>query len=66
MLSRVELKGLFHIDATYKIVQYNFPLIVLGVTDINRTFHPICFMFTSHETEDDDDHFFDRLLIECD
>ena len=66
MLSRVELKGMFHIDATYKIVKYNFPLIVLGVTDINRTFHPICYMFTSHETEDDYDHFFDRLLIECD
>lgn len=31
-------KGVFHLDATYKIVKYCYPLIVLGLTDIQRQF----------------------------
>ena len=65
MLSRVESHGMFHVDATYKIVKYNYPLIVLGVTDMQRVFHRICYMFTSHEQEQDYDHFFKTLLNEC-
>ena len=65
MLSRVEQNGTFHIDGTYKIVKYNFPLIVLGITDMERQFHPIAFMFTSHEQEQDYDHFFDCILQKC-
>jgi hypothetical protein len=65
MLSRVEQNGTFHIDGTYKIVKYNFPLIVLGITDMERHFHPIAYMFTSHEQEQDYDHFFDSLLQKC-
>jgi hypothetical protein len=38
MLSRVELNGMFHLDATYQIVKYNFPLIIFGVTDITRNY----------------------------
>ena len=49
--------GIFHLDATYKIIKNSFPLIVLGVTDIKRQFFPICFMFSSHETEIDYDFF---------
>jgi hypothetical protein len=30
MMAKVELNGMFHIDATYKIVKYNYPLIILG------------------------------------
>jgi hypothetical protein len=59
MLSKVELNGMFHLDATYQIVKYNFPFIILGVTDITRQFHPICYMFTSHEQQCDYEHFFD-------
>ena len=49
--------GLFHLDATYKIVKYNYPLIVFGFSDLAHRFHPIFFMYTSHETEADYDHF---------
>ncbi|CAF1023345.1 unnamed protein product [Brachionus calyciflorus] len=49
--------GMFHLDATYKIVKYNYPLIVFGITDIKHKFFPICFMFTSHEQEEDYDFF---------
>ena len=65
MLSRVEQNGMFHIDGTYKIIKYNFPLIVLGITDMERQFHPIAFMFTSHEQEQDYVHFLGSLLNEC-
>ena len=65
LLSRVESDGMFHIDATYKIVKYNYPLIILGITDMERRFHPICYMFTSHEQEVDYDHFFDTLILAC-
>jgi hypothetical protein len=54
-------KGVFHIDATYKIVKYNYPLIVLGYTDLNRTFFPVSFMFTSHEQTADFEHFFESF-----
>jgi hypothetical protein len=53
MLLRVEQNGTFHIDGTYKIVKHNFPLIVLGITDIERKFHQIAYMFTSHEQKQD-------------
>jgi hypothetical protein len=53
MMSRVELNGMFLVDANYKIVKYNFPLIILGITDMERRFHPICYMFSSHEQEVD-------------
>jgi len=65
MMSKFELNEMFHIDATYKIIKYNYPLIILGITDMERRFHPICYMFTSHEQEVDYDHFFDSLLVEC-
>jgi hypothetical protein len=55
---------MFHIDATYRILRTNYPLIVFGFSDLSHKFHPIAFMFTSHETENDYDHFwksFDNL-----
>ncbi|CAF1037438.1 unnamed protein product [Brachionus calyciflorus] len=45
---------IFHIDATYKIVKYCYPVIVFGFTDIARKFHPIAFMITTHETQSRD------------
>ena len=38
LLRRVTLfnnQGTFHLDATYKIVKYSYPLIVFGFTDLN-------------------------------
>ena len=36
--------GCYHIDATYKIVKYSYPLIVLGFSDASRKFFPVAFM----------------------
>lgn len=55
-------KGVFHLDATYKIVKYNYPLIVLGYTDLKRKFFPVSFMFTSHEKIDDFNHFLTSFI----
>ena len=55
-------QGTFHLDATYKIVKYNYPLIVFGFTDLFRKFYPVAFMFVSREQQADFEHFFNSLL----
>ena len=51
----------FHIDCTYKIIRYSFPLIVFGLVDQKRKFHLVAMMITSHEGEEDFVHFFTTL-----
>ncbi len=58
-------KGCYHIDATYKIVKYCYPLIVFGFSDVGHQFYPIAFMFTSHEQATDFDYFFAKLDKVC-
>ena len=53
LLERLKLTDIYHIDCTYKIVKYFFPVLVFGITDIDRKFQPIAFMITSHETHID-------------
>ena len=36
-------------DGTYKLLWNGFPLILFGVVDIMQQFHPVAFLFTSHE-----------------
>ena len=65
LLRRVEKfknLGTYHIDATYKIVKYNYPLIVFGFTDLSRQFYPVAFMFVSREKQADFEHFFNSLI----
>ena len=57
-------KGVYHIDATYKIIKQNFPVIVFGFTDLARQFYPVAFMITSHEKTSNYNHFFIQLLKE--
>lgn len=42
-----------HVDATYKLVIGNFPLLVAGITDRNKRFHPLVLAFCYSETKDD-------------
>ena len=53
LMKNCELNGVYQIDATYKIIKNRFPLMVFGNTDFQGKFHPICFMVSSHETEED-------------
>ena len=52
-MNNLSFKGVHHIDATYKITTYGFPLIVYGVSDSVGKFHPVSFMISSHETQHD-------------
>jgi hypothetical protein len=61
LLQKLDNIGQFHVDCTYKIIKYFYPLLVFGITDFNRHFHPIAFMVTSHETELDFKFFFSSL-----
>jgi hypothetical protein len=65
LLQNVEHVGVFHVDGTYKITIQDFPLVVFGVTDLKGVFHPICFMITSHETEEDFYYMYHGLHIQC-
>ena len=56
---------MFHIDSTYKIVKYGYPLIVFGTTNMKRKFYPIAFMLTSHEQRIDFDYFWNQLFSVC-
>ena len=62
LMSHIETGVVFHCDATYKVVKVGYPLIVFGMSDINRKFFPICFMFTSHEFTEDYKNFFASLI----
>ncbi len=60
-MENLQNNGIHHIDGTYKITTYGFPLIVYGVSDQAGRFHPACFMLTSHEQEEDFAYFYESL-----
>ena len=61
LLKKLDNIGMFHVNCTYKIIKYFYPLLALGITDFDHHFHPIAFMVTSHETEEDFKYFFTSL-----
>lgn len=42
-----------HADATYKLIWQGFPVLIVGTTDKERKFHPICLGVCSSERQDD-------------
>ena len=68
LLQRIEQfnnNGVYHLDATYKIIKHCFPLIVFGFSDIARQFYPVAFMITSHEKTTNYKFFFKSLIAAC-
>jgi len=63
LMSNILHGSIFHLDCTYKIVKYNYPLLIFGVTDIRRKFRPVAFAFLSHEQEPDFSNFFTNLNV---
>ena len=61
LMSYCEYKGVVHIDGTYKSIINNFPVVVIGKTDIQGKFFPIAFFITSHETSYDIGFFYKSL-----
>lgn len=50
-----------HVDATYKIIWQGFPVLVVGVTDMHRAFHPIGVAVCTTEAEKDFEFIFKSL-----
>ena len=65
LMNNLSYGGVHHIDATNKITTYGFPLFVYGVSDSVGKFHPISFMISSHETQDDFEVFIGGLVDEA-
>lgn len=42
LLKTILSTELIHTDATYKLIWQGFPVLIVGTTDKNRKFHPIC------------------------
>lgn len=51
----------FHADATYKIVWQGFPMLVVGVTDQCRAFHPVAVAVCISEAEKDFEFIFSAV-----
>jgi hypothetical protein len=62
LMSNIEKTHVHHTDGTYKITINGFPVVVYGVTDMKGQFHPISFMLTSHEQEEDFVYFYRSLI----
>lgn len=61
LLTRISSANMFHLDGTYKIIKYFYPVIVFGCSDISHEFYPIALSITSHETMVDYLHFLNEL-----
>ena len=64
-MKKCSMKGVFHIDGTYKLVRNGFPIVVFGVSYIQGSFHPIAFCITSNEEEKDFTEFYKGIISKC-
>ena len=63
LMTFISKKGVGHSDATYKITAHGYDLVIYGITDIRGVLHPIAFMISSHEREEDFHYFYWVLKI---
>lgn len=65
LINYLKERGVGHIDATYKIMTTGYSLVIYGVTDIRGHLHPVAFMITSKEQEEDFTYFYSGLQDLC-
>ncbi|XP_073948903.1 uncharacterized protein [Choristoneura fumiferana] len=53
LLKRCLTVKILHADATYKLIWQGFPVLVVGTSDKNRKFHPICLTISTYERKVD-------------
>ena len=61
LLHLASLSRALHADATYKLVWEGFPVLIVGVSDKNKIFHPVGMALTYGETEKDFSFMFQLL-----
>nr|XP_049693186.1 uncharacterized protein LOC110379661 [Helicoverpa armigera] len=52
LLKTILFTELIHTDATYKLIWQGFPVLIVGTTDKNREFHPICLGVATNEHQE--------------
>ncbi|GBN13390.1 hypothetical protein AVEN_13845-1 [Araneus ventricosus] len=52
-------------DATYKLIWQGYPVLIVGSSDMNRTFHPFAIAVCSNETESDFAFIFNCVKDSC-
>lgn len=62
LLQFANSSDLISIDATYKLILNNYPMIIVGVSDRVRKFHPIAFQISVNEQEEDIDFILKSVL----
>jgi hypothetical protein len=50
-----------HADATYKLIWQGFPVLIVGTTDLDRKFHPICLSVCTEEKQKDFEFIFKAI-----
>lgn len=53
LLKTILCTELIQTDATYKLIWQGFPVLIVGTTDKNRRFHPICLGVATNERQED-------------
>ena len=61
-MRNIQYRGIHHIDGTYKITCFGYPLLVYGVSDHSGHLHPVCFAIVSGESKEDFKHFYKGLI----
>lgn len=54
---------LLQADATYKLTWLGFPVLIIGISDVNNVFHPFGLALTRDETADDFEFLFTSLIV---
>ena len=62
LMRNIQYRGIHHIDGTYKITCFGYPLLVYGVSDHSGHLHPVCFAIVSGESKEDFKHFYKGLI----
>jgi hypothetical protein len=66
LMRNIQYRGIHHIDGTYKITCFGYPLIVYGVSDHAGHFHPVCFSIVSRESAEEFQKFYQSIINLCD
>ncbi len=63
LLNIASMSSHIHADATYKLVWQDFPVLIIGTTDLNKAFHPFGLAICSNEKTKDFEFIFNSIQI---
>lgn len=66
LISFMQQSSALHCDATYKLSWHGYPVLVVGISDKDKQFHPIAMAVTSGETSNDYEFVFEGIKKHAD